>query len=458
MPVAKPFIVAVCTALVLGFACAAHAQIQLDHFKAYAVNEQRVNHHVRLQGQFDEQPRAAMLSAIVRFANPVDKNSEAIRNRHAHLTWYRMHGPAEPKRKVISLNQFGEQPLLLGQPKVFLAPTQKHEAGSEFPSSLDHFKCYEVLEGDAVNRSVELTDQFLKTKMIAERPQFFCVPVRKIHSQQNFEPQNRTDHLTIYNLTRQIKTSNQFTPPSIRELAIKEDTMLLVPGQKKRPPHGTGLDHFRFYVVSELSIQATPTVMGQFDNNQARTIPLGKLTHFATPVDKNGEGILNRHAHLSLYRLLTPQTEPIRRVKLNNQFGEQTIRIQEAVALLAPAEKIEEGSRLPEGLDHFMCYRVIDGVSLNKPVTLLDQFPPQQQAQVEQPILFCVPVTKRHNDQVFERQNEEARLTIYQTTPTPSVSVTRGFQDQFFPNREIEIQRGVWLGVPTDKIDAVVTP
>ncbi len=129
MPPAKQFVVAVCAALLLGLACKVHAQIPLDHFKAYAVHEQPVNHQVRLQGQFDDQPRTAMLSAIVRFANPVDKNGEAIRNRHAHLTWYRMHGPAEPKRKVISLNQFGEQHLLLGQPRVFLAPTQKHEAG-----------------------------------------------------------------------------------------------------------------------------------------------------------------------------------------------------------------------------------------------------------------------------------------------------------------------------------------
>lgn len=61
---------------------------------------------------------------------------------------------------VVTLeNQFGKQQFYTGRACALLVPTEKMEAGSQFPVNLDHYKVYQVLQGEPVNREVALEDQ-----------------------------------------------------------------------------------------------------------------------------------------------------------------------------------------------------------------------------------------------------------------------------------------------------------
>ena len=125
-------------------------------------------------------------------------------------------------------------------------PAQKtSDEGSEFPDSLDHYKCYEIV---AVNTmpdlpSVTLRDQFdTENDVQVLEPRLFCVPVSKNLPQS--EPigriTNEKDHLVIYNIPprpheREIQTRDQFED---LQLLVTESLMLAVPTEKQAvAPH-----------------------------------------------------------------------------------------------------------------------------------------------------------------------------------------------------------------------------
>ncbi len=179
----------------------------LDHFKVYKqyIYTDQKPTSVRLKGQFDQSALPAEIDHMVYFANPVSKNRVKPVDRNAHLAFYELHGPPEPRRVVVFCNQFGLQKILIGQPRFLLVPSEKVERGSAFPKKLDHFKAYEVLEGRAIDRTVLLADQVDKrNKVVVERPSFFCVPVAKTHKDQTFKVQNPRGHLTFYSITPKI--------------------------------------------------------------------------------------------------------------------------------------------------------------------------------------------------------------------------------------------------------------
>jgi hypothetical protein len=176
--------------------------LKLDYFKLYDVMDYRVEYWVALQGQFDEEPEKAELLLLSYFANPVRKNREPMFNRHAHLAWYWLHQPMpEPLRTVVVENQFGQQKILIGKPRALLAPAQKKERGSQFPVELDHFKLYWVLEGEPVNKSVALQDQFGSEEARVMHPVAFAVPVKKEYQGEVSPLHNEKAHLVIYRIT-----------------------------------------------------------------------------------------------------------------------------------------------------------------------------------------------------------------------------------------------------------------
>jgi len=60
---------------------------------------------------------------------------------------------------------------------------------------------------------------------------------------------------------------------------------------------------------------------------------------YCTPVNKNGEGITNPDNHLTCYRV--KGFKPKRKVKVENQFGEQTFKLDESELLCVPSTQIE---------------------------------------------------------------------------------------------------------------------
>ena len=161
---------------------------KLDHFKVYQVDSLGFDLPVLLKGQFDNNEIKASLTALTHFANPTSKfhrgSKTKIKNPDGHLNWYalRQEQP-EPRRTIRFENQFGKHSVVIKDPKYLLVPTQKtSHKGSKFPKSLDHYKCYEVIDINSMPNlpTVTLEDQFGREDSVRVRkPIYFCVPVSK---------------------------------------------------------------------------------------------------------------------------------------------------------------------------------------------------------------------------------------------------------------------------------------
>jgi hypothetical protein len=239
----RSFLSTAALAFVLVLALAAGAA-GLDHFQVYTVKKVAVSFDVRLTDQFDPAAKKGQVVAITHFSNPSRKvhgsTSFGIQNTNAHLTWYGLKQPLpEPVRTVRFRNQFGQHSVDIRDPLFLLVPTQKtSHAGSQFPKTLDHYKCYAVIK---VNTApplpvVKLGDQFGTRTAQVGKPVLFCNPVRK--QRKDEKPPALFDaktHLAIYALPAapkvvSIKTKDQFGE---RALNVLSSVMLAVPTEKQ---------------------------------------------------------------------------------------------------------------------------------------------------------------------------------------------------------------------------------
>jgi hypothetical protein len=212
------------------------------------------------------------------------------------------------------------------------------------------------------------------------------------------------------------------------------------------------LDHFRLYDVQPYFSGATPVLKGQFDGAE-RPAVVGMLRQFANPVSKDGEAIQDRNSHLTIYDVATTFPEPPRTVRVQNQFGEQKLLIDQLLFLLVPAQKIEPGLGYPKELDHFKGYRVFNGPVINRTVSLADQFGVEDEVLVLEPLVFCVPVLKKYGGRVEEIKNPQDHLTVYRIVGK-DYHTARQVQDQFFPQPiQLAIFRSPALAVPSLKLE-----
>ncbi len=217
-------------------------------------------------------------------------------------------------------------------------------------------------------------------------------------------------------------------------------------------------DHFKVYDVDSLETQPFRVRLTDQFSPQQKDARVMTLTHFANPVAKTPVGgspakIRNKHAHLTWYRLQQQQPEPRRTVRFKNQFGQHSVDIRQPRYLLVPAEKKSDpDSQFPKKLDHYKCYDIIKvNVFPGAPlVSLEDQFGVQNNVQIDEPVLFCLPVVKEREGEEPQRiKDKRNHLAIYPITPEGSdkqISV----QDQF-GERDLVTRRGVFLCVPTTK-------
>ncbi len=176
-------------------------KLNLDYFKLYDVANQNAGYVVGLQGQFDKYMEKAQLTYLNLFGNPASKNGEPMCDKNAHLNWYDIYDPTpDPTRVVVYENQFGQSKLYTGRAYSLLVPAQKYFKGSVFPEKLDHYKVYQVLQGEPANAKVTLEDQFGKSETKVYDPIFFAVPVKKYYEGQTYGIYNEKAHLVIYRI------------------------------------------------------------------------------------------------------------------------------------------------------------------------------------------------------------------------------------------------------------------
>ena len=121
-----------------------------------------------------------------------------------------------------------------------MVPTQKiSDVGSEFPKSLDHYKCYEVIATNTIPHvpSITLDDQFGSEQDVqVEKPRYFCVPVKKtLQDGSLYDIMNPDEHLVIYDIMpksneQKIRVKDQFEELNLR---VIESVMLAVPSEKQ---------------------------------------------------------------------------------------------------------------------------------------------------------------------------------------------------------------------------------
>jgi hypothetical protein len=215
------------------------------------------------------------------------------------------------------------------------------------------------------------------------------------------------------------------------------------------------LDHFHFYKVEPQPTKQDVSLHGQFDKEASVPAHLPTITYFANPVSKDGDKIHNRLAHLTWYTLEQRLQEPKRVVDFENQFGKQEIVIGQPVALLVPTEKIEQGSKPPEKVDHYKVYEVLKSKQIERKVTLKDQFGGEEGVPIGKTMFFAVPVTKKHGETVTKIVNPKGHLTIYAIRPKP-LKKPQETIDQFGKHK-LTILESDMLALPTIKLGFKVT-
>ncbi len=176
------------------------------------------------------------------------------------------------------------------------------------------------------------------------------------------------------------------------------------------------LEHFQCYPVRRAApdVEDGVGLTDQFSTNQQKVRVRG-ATWFCNPTRKlhNGQafGVRDIRQHLTFYWTLTEEPEPVRVVKIRNQFGEQTLQVRESIFLAVPTQKLVHDP--PERLDHFKCYRAT-GRRVRRPsVGLSDQFIlPITRHRVRRPVAFCNPTEKQHTDFITPINNALSKSGI----------------------------------------------
>ena len=102
------------------------------------------------------------------------------------------------------------------------------------------------------------------------------------------------------------------------------------------------LDHFKAYITDGPPINDTVLLQDQFDPGPQPKI-VDRPFRFANPVQKTHGTVVtpitNPDTHLEMYYLLPPEPGTTRYVQVSNQFGLQTLTVQDPVLLGVPTQK-----------------------------------------------------------------------------------------------------------------------
>ncbi|MGH9870214.1 MAG: DUF7450 family protein [Candidatus Polarisedimenticolia bacterium] len=129
--------------------------------------------------------------------------------------------------------------------------------------------------------------------------------------------------------------------------------------------------------------------------------------------------------HLTLYPVSNSSPIGKKDIRIQNQFGTQTIGI--TTARLAALPTWKQGDGAPDGVSPFKCY-VATGDALDVDATLEDDFHTES-VTVVQPKYFCSPATITTGEESTPAIADEASLTCYKASPGSKPPVQHIFFD-----------------------------
>ncbi|HEX7155303.1 MAG TPA: hypothetical protein VF618_27805 [Thermoanaerobaculia bacterium] len=162
-----------------------------DHYLFWKVRETGVDFKVKLQTAADQAPFDTALLQIEYLGNPARKTREGrepedVHHPSLHLLAYKLGIQREaPERSVFVSNQFGQgQQWQLGNSQYLLMPARKAKGDEPDPTSpppprVDHFLCFRVVEGQAIEETFAVRDQFGEYRFVYLKPILFGYPVSK---------------------------------------------------------------------------------------------------------------------------------------------------------------------------------------------------------------------------------------------------------------------------------------
>jgi len=209
--------------------------------------------------------------------------------------------------------------------------------------------------------TVTLIDQFERdpTTYIVEKPERLYNPVKKTHDGTTTEISDENTHLLGYKIkapkgtdkfekVTNVQVENQFGEIIVD---VKKPKLLLVPSSKDLtsipdPLNPITVDHYKCYDAKES--KDTPKFVKRLvtisDPNfgETKIFEVKNPKHLCTPVDKNGEGIIDPITHLMCYDLKKIKDEPKfekRNVFTNNQFEPEDLEVKKEHQLCVPSIK-----------------------------------------------------------------------------------------------------------------------
>jgi hypothetical protein len=210
-------------------------------------------------------------------------------------------------------------------------------------------------------------------------------------------------------------------------------------------------DHYKLYVVDPIYSAVFPVLLqDQFGQYQHQT---RNLTAFTTPVEKRvGPPPVRVYPitdPLTHYTWWEIDSQPFTAtVRVDNQFGLQTLTVHEGLFLLNPALKNQTAGQLPVR-NHYKCY-FCTGDPVNVPVTLIDQFDTWQTIALS-PKFLCNPALKQVGGQTYPIVDPRQHYVVYDLDPIDPGPFPAVIRDQFHQG-SFNLRDGSFLMVPTDKL------
>ena len=455
-----------------------------NHYLVYQTGPDLIpNEEITLRGRFDAMPVKHKVLALSNFGNPAikvhDGKTYRMRNRRQHFTWYIIDSPAATQQEIIIDNQFGEQTFTLGEAKFLITPSAKRTGSERFPipRRLDHYKLYEITENnsDLMGVVVELSDQFADdVKVDVIKPEFFAVPVEKVHDSIVTPIRHKDRELVFYSfdllgfepgVPSPVFGRDQFRRGVLdiqnrKYLGVPTETLKVLPPEDEPPELADSLNHFLVYDVDDVPGLQHPFELQDRWHSDLTGFEANTLTHFVTPAEKIHDrdtfDILDPNHHATWYELQPASSDP-RSLQISNQFGDQDLVLGDPKYLFTPAGKVHGGKPfpMPSDLDHYLIYEVThltSHFSIDQ-VDVGDQFKPFRRMDINAPLFYGVPVVKNHAGNVFEivdTQNDIAFYPIRVHWPVDSIAEIDA-SDQFREGTLTNL-KPILLGVPTSDV------
>lgn len=187
---------------------------------------------------------------------------------------------------------------------------------------------------------------------------------------------------------------------------------------------------------------------GLFDDQKVATDLKGPF-HFSLAVGCSGRKVEKEKAYLCWYRIADSRKEAPRRVAVVDLIRgaeSKPLRIGSAEYFLSPAQRITTGapSRVPDGLDHYKAYRILDAPAHELAVTLDESAGPAKRT-VGKPLYLCVATEEWHHDEFFPASHVRDCFVVYELDAQDH-STQISLIDQFGLN-QITCTKSQWLCV-----------